>query len=167
MGRGEAIEILERGQARLDELMEGLHEEDLTRPATIGGGDWSAKDLIGHIAFWEDLALQTIVAAKAHSRSPAEDIFSRPGGVDQANAEDQERKRNWSQKRVRVDAEETHRRLLEAISSMGDVEWRSKVGEERRSLGEALGRVLGAPKRPFGHVFAHLPDLEAFVSSLR
>ncbi len=27
-----------------------------------------------------------------------------------------------------------------------------------------LGSVMGAPKRPFGHAFAHLPDLEAFVS---
>jgi hypothetical protein len=29
-----------------------------------------------------------------------------------------------------------------------------------------LGSILGAPKLPFGHAAAHLPDLEAFVTAL-
>ena len=53
LSRDEAVAELEDGQRRIDQLLQGLSEEDLIRPATIGGGDWSAKDLIGHVATWE------------------------------------------------------------------------------------------------------------------
>ena len=52
----EAIAKLRQGQAELDSLLARLSEAELTRTATIGGGEWSAKDLLGHIAFWEELA---------------------------------------------------------------------------------------------------------------
>src|SRR5438445_8463916 len=58
--RDEASAILRDGQERLDDLLGGMSEGDLVRPATIGGGDWSAKDLIGHVAAWEELAVQAL-----------------------------------------------------------------------------------------------------------
>ena len=52
---------------------------------------------------------------------------------------------------------------------MTDDEWTARVpydAERRRTLAGLLGSIAGAPQRPFGHAFAHIPDLEAFVSSL-
>jgi hypothetical protein len=56
--REQAIQTLEDGQRRLDALFGQLAEEQLVRPATIGGGDWSAKDLLGHIARWNEIAIE-------------------------------------------------------------------------------------------------------------
>jgi hypothetical protein len=60
--------------------------------------------------------------------------------------------------------------LVGAIREMDNAEWHSKApyrAERRAWLGMMLGSITGAPKRAFGHAFAHLPDLERYVSALR
>ena len=84
VSRAEALTTLAEGQAELDRLVGGMSNGALARRATIGGGDWSAKDLIGHIASWEALALEHIENTRAGR--PAGNPFG-PGGVDQRNAE--------------------------------------------------------------------------------
>jgi hypothetical protein len=52
---------------------------------------------------------------------------------------------------------------------MADQEWEARAfypTERRDRLALLLGSITGAPGQPFGHAFAHVPDLEAFVSSL-
>ena len=39
------------------------------------------------------------------------------------------------------------------------------AGRDRAPLGQALGSTLGAPRRPFGHVAAHVDDLRRYVAS--
>jgi uncharacterized protein (TIGR03083 family) len=166
--RQEAVRILEDGRSRLVELLAGLSGDDLIRPSTIGSGDWSAKDLIGHVAFWEELALKTMAEWRGGEKPEVEQAFA-SGGPDDLNAENYERKRDWPLDKVRAEAEETHRRLIREIEEMSDQEWTSKAPyetERRNRLVAELGSVLGAPKQPFGHAFAHIPDLEAYASSV-
>jgi len=167
--RADALATIEEGQARLDELLGRLSEEDLTRPATIGGGDWSAKDLVGHIAFWEEVALAVIDSWRRDAGLNLAEAFA-PGGTDGMNAWNQERMARWSLQRLQRDARRTHRRLVKEIEGLSDEDWRSSMpvtASRRARLGTRLGGVLGAPQRPFGHAFAHIPDLEAYVASLR
>jgi uncharacterized protein (TIGR03083 family) len=167
--RQEAIQILEEGWSRLDELLAGLSDEDLIRPSTIGSGDWSAKDLLGHLAFWEELAVKTMAEWRGGEKPEVERAFA-SGGPDDLNAENYERKRDWPLDQVRAEGEGTHRRLIREIEEMSDQVWTSKAPyetERRNHLVSELGSVLGAPKRPFGHVFAHIPDLEGYASSVR
>jgi hypothetical protein len=90
--RNQAIAVLETGRQALAPLFTGLDNEEMTRPATMGGGAWSAKDLLGRLAFWEELAAEFVVARRA-GRPPAVDQISAVGdaGVDRANAENQAR----------------------------------------------------------------------------
>lgn len=147
----------------MERMLEGLSEEDFIRPGTIGDGGWSAKDLVGHIASWERLALDTLAEWRRGQRPRIEDVFSRQGGVDEVNDDAVKRLAGSPAEAVRSVARQTHETLLSEIETMRDEEWRSRVFYEttrRRTLAELLGSVLGAPKQPFGHVFAHLPDLE-------
>ena len=165
--RRDALATIEDGQARLDELSGRLSEEDLTRPATIGGGDWSAKDLIGHIAFWEEVALAVLDSWRRGAGLDLAVAFA-PGGTDGMNAWNQDRMARRSLQRVQRDAQKSHRRLVKEIEGLSDDEWRSTMPvtpSRRVRLGTRLGGVLGATKRPFGHAFAHIPDLEAYVAS--
>jgi hypothetical protein len=165
--RAEALATIEDGQARLDELLGVLSEENLIRPATIGGGDWSAKDLVGHIALWEEVAEAVLDAWRRGAALDLAVAFA-PGGTDGMNAWNQERKARWSLQRVQRDAQETHRKLMSELKKLTDEEWRSSMpvtASRRVRLGTRLGGVLGATKRPFGHAFAHIPDLEAYVAS--
>jgi len=149
-------------------LLDGLPDEQLVRAGTIGGGDWSAKDLMGHIAFWEELALEAIGDWRAARRPAAEAIFEQ--GVDAANAQDQARWAAAPVDEVRARARKAHESLLKAITELSDGDWRTKASyptRRRQTLAVLLGSVLGAPQRPFGHTFAHLPDLEAYVAAFK
>ena len=57
--RQDAVAILEDGQDRLEALFARLSDERFVRRGTIGG-EWSAKDLMGHVAFWEEIALASL-----------------------------------------------------------------------------------------------------------
>jgi hypothetical protein len=167
--REEAAATLESLRDRVLELLARVPEGRRTQEG-IGGGDWSVKDLMGHLAHWESLALEAIEAWGRDSRPVAETYFA--GGaeaIDAANAKDAERKAAWDYEEVRVDADDVHARLLEAIKGMSDEQWQAKAPyptERRNTMASLLGSILGAPKAPFGHASAHLPDLEAFISSL-
>ncbi|MFL5766887.1 MAG: DinB family protein [Actinomycetota bacterium] len=161
----EAAAILEEGQTAVARLAARVPEEEAVRRNAIGGGEWSLKDLLGHLAHWEELALETI------ARSQADDRISRVAldDVDEENANDIARKLDWPLERVRTEARSTHERLLAEIRSTSVEDWnrpRPFDGGGERTLGSMLGSVLGAPERPFGHAWAHLREVEEYLSSL-
>lgn len=165
--RERALTILTEGQDRLDELLSLLSGFDLVRPATIGGGDWSAKDLIGHVASWEERALEQLGDVEAGQRVRT---LVGTGAIDPFNAENVGRKASWSLDRVRRSAAETHAALVDGIGAMDDARWAAVITLEtgrRHRVWRVMGSTLSAPDRPFGHAFAHLPDLEGYVATLR
>jgi hypothetical protein len=169
--RQQALATLTEGQAALEALLSRLAESELSRPATIGGGDWSARDLLGHVAFWEEQALEALTAWQAGQR-PAIEAVGAAGqaGVDAANARNQEVTARQSVAAVRARASAAHSGLIQAIEALSDAEWRAPPTYEQarwRSLGECLGSVLGGePDQPFGHLGDHLPDLQAYLTTL-
>ena len=167
--RDEALRTLDEGQQQLDDLLSGVGEADLVRPATIGGGDWSAKDVVGHVAIWEEAAIDALADIRRGEVPKIESFFREEGGVDRYNAETMPGIQALSVEAARVRAKAAHDTLLDQIRGLTDEEWRAPVPyktERRRTLASLLGSITGAPQRPFGHVFAHLQDVEAFVRSL-
>ncbi|HYT29616.1 MAG TPA: DinB family protein, partial [Actinomycetota bacterium] len=75
----------------------------MVAPATIGGGDWSAKDLLGHITAWEEVALERLRSARSGRPLPAFPT----GGVDRFNADRVAADRQRSLGEVRSRAERT------------------------------------------------------------
>ncbi len=166
--REEALATLEDGQAQVEVLVAQLSDEEAARPATMGGGDWSAKDLMGHIARWNEIAIEALGSWREGERPGIEDVWG--DGVDKLNAENYERSKADSPEQARSRLRRSHDVLVGAIRDMDNAEWHSKAPyqTERRSwLGMMLGSITGAPKRAYGHAFAHLPDLEKYASKLR
>jgi DinB family protein len=165
--RQDALDTLEDGQRRLDALFARLSDERFVRRGAIRAGDWSAKDLMGHVAFWEEIALATIDTWRKGEALRFDQAYV-PGGTDALNAWNEHRKAKWSAARVRRESAATHRRLIEEIEFLTAAEWASVIPSpttRRTRLGTRLGSVLGATKHPFGHAFAHVPDLQASVRS--
>jgi hypothetical protein len=163
--RDQATELVEDGHRKLTALFDRLSGDRFTRPKTIGGGDWSAKDLMGHIAFWEEIALATIDSSRRGEALRLDQAFA-SGGIDELNAWNHKRKARWSADRVRRESEETHRRLIDEIGRLSSKTWNEVIpmaNDKRIRLGTRLGQVLSGPTQRFGHAFAHLPDLEAYV----
>lgn len=168
--RQEALRLLEEGHAALDGWFGRLSDAEMTRPATIGGGDWSAKDLLGHVAFWEELAAETLAAwREGRSPSMARLVGGAWDGVDKLNARNQVRTAAETLARVRERAGAARAALLEAIGGLSDTDWRAEVGRADgtpTTLGERLGSVTGGPAGYFDHAAAHLDDLAAYGRSL-
>jgi hypothetical protein len=166
VGRERALETVAEGDRSVEALTAGLTDDELERPATIGGGDWSAKDLLGHLTQWEEFALETIDAWR---RGEAPFVHATPKGVDELNAAAVAAKADRSPQDIRTQARQVHDRLLAVMRGISDEEWRSPApfdAGDGRTLSAFLGGVLGAPQRPFGHAYAHLADLEAYARSV-
>jgi len=159
--RQEAVAILDDRDGRLHQLLDRLGAEPMAAPATIGGGDWSAKDLLAHIAFWEELAVERLGDWRAGQLPPRRE-------TDELNAENQERSAGQSLETVRERARSAHAGLVQAIVAMDDEEWTETraFGERAFSLGELLGGITAGEAGAFDHVDAHIEDLRAYVESL-
>jgi hypothetical protein len=164
----QALETLEDGRAQLQTRFDALSDDDMVRPATIGGGDWSAKDLLGHISFWEELAVGTIADWRAGREPSYWNQFATAGGADGLNAQNQVVTSTQTLAEVRWRAKDAHKSLIRGLGILTDVDWnailRTPWGKDE-SLGDVVGGILGAPNRPFGHAFAHVEDLTAYVES--
>lgn len=163
-GREEALHVLEEAWRGLSERVARISEADLDLAGV--GRDWSVKDIIGHVAAWEQAALDAIEDWQAGEAPRIDQVIPTHAEVDPFNASEVERRRPLSVGEVRAEARQVHHLLVESIAGLSDQAWVSPFEGARRpgSLGDVLGRILGAPALPFGHVFAHLPDLDAFLS---
>jgi DinB superfamily len=177
IGRLEAIERLEDGHATIAGLLEGLDERQFVALGTIGGGEWSAKDLLGHLATWEELAVRSLREFREGTMpwvEQPEGVFSAPatGKVDAFNARMVARGRVMTPAEVRARSESVHAELLTALRELPDEDWDAKAfyptpNNRRRHLSSLLASVLGAKNGPFRHDLDHVPDLETYVRSVR
>lgn len=165
--REEAIRILEEGREAVLSLIERIPDDDFVRPATIGGGDWSAKDLLGHLTFWKENALRSLAQWRAGEPYTLVEAYAQDSGadgVDILNATDHEAKAAMSASDIKTLAASVHAELMFALSGISDEEWGRSIADD--TWGDELGSILGGPSGLFDHTSAHLEDLKAFVESL-
>ncbi len=165
--RQAAIDILAEGHEAVAGLIARLGQGDFARPATIGGGDWSAKDLVGHLTSWEEHALEALAAWRRGEPAPIQRALRTPG-LNPVNAENVALDRQRSTEEVLARFDEAHRRLVDEIQALPQATWDAPpTTRSRRPLGVVLGGIVGGPAGEFAHASAHLPDLRAFVDSSR
>lgn len=159
--RRQSIRLLEDQRDRTLALIARLPARARTTPG-LGGGEWSPKDLLGHLESWERNALDAL-AAWAQDRPAPMDVAFRTSTLEEINRREVERKARRSFGAIETSAAATHRGLLDAIAALPDARWtRPATSRGRRPLGDRLGQVLGGVG-PFGHDAAHHRSLEAFV----
>jgi len=132
----------------------------------IGGGEWSPKDLLGHLALWHEIALRTIDEARAGEEPWIVGVFTGPGPG--PNDDELAARAGWSLDRARSAYEESYAMVQSALEGMSDEEWDRAVegwSGKPPTLGGLLGVVLGMDRLPFGHAFAHLQELRDFVDA--
>ena len=91
-------------------------------------GPWSVKDLIGHVATWDQEALQAL--RRYLSDRDAKALVTWPD-VDRFNARDVARKRGTNLAELHRGLDGSHQQVVELISGLEDVEFGSSEVETR------------------------------------
>ena len=169
ISREEAVGLLEEQHTAVAELLAELDEDAFARRGTMGGGEWSAKDLAAHLGSWEDYSLQVIDAFGRGERPSIEDAFGAGNTTDRLNEREVQRFLEANPKDVLARFDDLHRRLVGSILGTSEEEWSSSYpyDPDDDTLGERVGSLLGSDVGgAFTHASAHLPDLRAYVDSI-
>ena len=162
--RTQSLKILEAGHRAVRDLIAQLPRRAVTTPG-LGGGDWSPKDLVGHLASWEERAIAALRAWE-EGHAPAFDKELWSTSTSALNRASFEAKAKLSAPEMMRRADATHAELMARIRGMSDQRWRRPgTSRGRKTVGERLGGILGGPGGSFRHAEAHLKDLRAFVDA--
>jgi hypothetical protein len=106
----------------------GLSSSRLTEPGVAG--DWSVKDIVAHVTWWEEEALRHLPLIMAGGRPPRYSVTY--GGIDAFNAMMSERKRDMPLSDVLTQQNDTHQRLIDFIQSVPEDQFTRETRFRRR-----------------------------------
>ncbi|HKA20295.1 MAG TPA: ClbS/DfsB family four-helix bundle protein [Blastocatellia bacterium] len=114
MNRSQLLEKLDKRWTEFNESYAGLSDSQMTESRVTG--DWSVKDIIAHVTWWEQEALKhlPLITKGGRPRTYAAEY----GGIDAFNALMTEQKRRLSLSEVLRQRDETHQRLVLYIESV-------------------------------------------------
>ena len=113
----ESAERIERIEASWQDLMsavEGIPDDRLAEPGVAG--DWSVKDILTHIAFWEGNLVGSIERRMAGQPDDDDDDGSEEA-MHALNHREYENRKGWSLDRVWDDLRRGHERMLTSVRS--------------------------------------------------
>jgi len=119
MTRDKILQTIREQHAQLEHWLAPLSEEVICQHPVVGW--WTMKDVLGHIAMWEQVAIQFINDYK-HTGVPQPLGIETDAQVDERNEREVAIRRDWSLARVRAEFDATYRDLLAAIESLSDAD---------------------------------------------
>lgn len=124
-------QLLSKVDARWTELVASyadLSAADMTEAGVTGS--WSVKDIIAHVAVWDEEALTHLPAVLAGRKPPRYSVTH--GGIDAFNAQMTQRNRDVSLRDVLRLRDDTHGRLMVFLESVPESEYGSDTRFRRR-----------------------------------
>jgi hypothetical protein len=122
------IEKLDAAWNDFRDAYAGLSDEELLEHGVVG--DWSVRDLIAHVTWWEEEALSHLPTILAGGRPMRYSVAY--GGIDAFNARRTEQRRELSLDEVREACAATHRRLVAFLREVPPEELRGDSRFRRR-----------------------------------
>jgi hypothetical protein len=119
-GRKDALlQRIDTDRARLDAALARLSDDELQQPGF--DGEMSVKDLLAHIAAWEQLCIGWIRAGQRGDQPDRPDQYT-PEGVDRLNADIYARNRDRPLPDVRADFDRSFTEIRSVVESLTEKE---------------------------------------------
>jgi len=109
------ISDLEYGRSQLLKAVEGLSQREMTHLPIYD--DWTIKDVLAHVIGWDERVIKTLPLMLAHRASEIPDVE-----VDAYNRQSVEAWRDKSLAEVMMAIKATHRRIVQILSELDDIE---------------------------------------------
>jgi hypothetical protein len=126
-----ARQVLKRLDQAWEELTDsyaGLSDPELLEPGVAG--DWSVRDIIAHVTWWEEEALTHLPHIVAGETPPR--YSTTYGGIDAFNAVMTDQRRHLSLTQVLRQRDDVHRRLIGLVETAPDDQLASETRFRRR-----------------------------------
>jgi len=154
MTRDELLTRMNAGRERLWSAIDGLDAEALALPGV--NGEWAAKDVLAHMAFWEEHASQRL---RLIAEGRAEQIhYYGSGEIDDINAQVFAERRPWTVAEAEQALRLARRRLLEDLAALTD--------EQLGSSPAGIPVLAWLAADTFEHDQEHLPQITAWRERL-
>ncbi len=116
MDKQQLLTKIDKAWSALQASIDGLTDGQMTQPGVTG--DWSVKDILGHVTTWEEEALKHLPHILEGKRPPRYSV--QYGGIDAFNALKTMENRARSLGDVRTRMDETHVRLVDYVRAAPD-----------------------------------------------
>jgi uncharacterized protein (TIGR03083 family) len=156
--KSELLVLIQKERSDFEAALAGLTPEQMTAPGVMG--EWSVKDILGHIAMWES-RLVTILYSVERGVAPK---MLRSSDVDKVNAESYAEQRERPFDRVLADFHAVHAQLLKRLDTLEECDLSDPKRFEWME-GEPLEKLVAADT--FEHYAEHRPMIEAWRQNLR
>ena len=158
------LETLESERAQWEALVAQVDEGRMAQPGFAG--EWSLKDVIAHLAMYEEWTINEIQRALRGEQPEWDPELTRLSD-DERNAILYEQQRGRTLVDTLAFSRQTHQHLLETIQALADDEFNSSDGLGGRLHPFWAGRPLweGLLGNTSEHYRQHLPDLKRWVGS--
>lgn len=135
MDRQKLFDKIESAWQEFNASFAGLSDDLLKQPNAIG--EWSLKDILGHIAVWENEAMKYIPVILEGKRLPRyKDMY---GGIDAFNALNVTENRRLTLAEVHERSVQTHQKLLDYLHTLPSEHFTSGSRVMRRILLDTYG----------------------------
>lgn len=128
MKKGQFLDKLEQTWETFNASYAGLTDEQFVQPGV--NGDWSVKDILAHISWWEEESLKHLPLILQSERPPRYSQLY--GGIDAFNALMFEKWRGLPLVEVRERVAATHRSLMAYLQGVPDEQFKTETRFRRR-----------------------------------
>ena len=128
MNRKQLLRRVDEEWHRFMETCHGLSAEVCQQPGVVG--EWSVKDLINHVATWEEESVAALSIIIEGRRVP---LYATSGGIDAFNDRKWRQYRDLSFQEVTARASDAHRRLMAFLAEVPEYHY-AREGRFRRRL---------------------------------
>jgi uncharacterized protein (TIGR03083 family) len=154
MTKRELLEAIQKGRAEFEAALAKLSPEQMVAPGVMG--EWSVKDILGHIGMWES-RLVTILYAVERGATPSQLVHTQ-AEVDKVNAGSYAEQRDRPLDRVLADFHGVHRQLLKRLDAVEE----NDLFDPKRFQwmeGESLAKLVA------GDTFEHYAEHRSAIRS--
>ncbi len=159
----ELVEKLARNRDALLNLVAGLTEEQLTTFAVVG--EWTIKDAVGHIAYWEEVIADHVNESYAEGRPRP--LADEHGADDAINPREAAKRKNWSWAQVRAEFENVRAALIGKVEALSETDLAFQVPSpwwnDKRTY--TVGQMI--QEDAIGHCREHLEQIERWQKGKR
>ena len=156
MTKEEVIDWIRKGREEYNAVWQGLSEEEMTRRPGPQA-DWSVKDQIAHLSWWETFTIARVTLVVAGHDMPMFENF------DAINAQVFAEHKDLTLAQVLAYFHDNLARIEGLVYSMTNEQLNDSTNYKSR--GHSPLRLIGG--NTFGHYAEHQPDLERYVASLK